>query len=141
MYELSFIIDPAIPEEALSEEVAKLTSIITSHGGSVIIADNPRLRNLAYTIEIARGGKRRKYTQGHFGWIKFNSGADKVEQIGVEVDKDSAVIRKLLIHGSIAPLPSPRRSISRTTTEPEAKISEAEIDKEVEKLIAETTPA
>src|SRR3989338_9142659 len=146
LYELAYILDPGIAEERLAEHAGKITGVIEKHKGALVLADNPKLRGLAYTIERATGGKRQKYNQGYFGWIKFTATSSAVVEIEREIKQRTEVIRHMLIHTvkSVAayvprrPADAPRAD---TGDKPVEKLTEAELDKEVDDLIASTGPA
>ncbi|MEK7535633.1 MAG: 30S ribosomal protein S6 [Patescibacteria group bacterium] len=147
LYELAFILPPSIPEDAVAVEVTKITSILEGHGASIVISENPRLRGLAYTIERSSGGKREKFDQGYFGWTKFNILAENIPAIKTDLTHINTIIRDLLIHAKPGTTSTTARriprhiSISITPDMPIQKVSEAEIDKEVEKLIESASVA
>ncbi|HEY9582987.1 MAG TPA: 30S ribosomal protein S6 [Candidatus Paceibacterota bacterium] len=137
LYELAYIVEPQIAEESLPAFVAQITAIIEAVGGVVTLSDNPKLRGLAYTIERSVGGKRQKYNQGHFGWMKFTAESTKIPDISLELGRLVPIIRKMIIHS-----PKPSRNLSsrrvprKVASEAGVKVTEAELDKEVETLIA-----
>ena len=141
LYELAYILEPGVPEDKLPEYAGKITGLIEKHGGSIVLADNPKIRTLAYTIERATGGKRQKFNQGYFGWLKFNNTPDKIEQLENDVKGWSEVIRHMIIHTvkSVSTFVPRRRPDTPRGTEGETsmpKPTEAELEKEVEQLIA-----
>lgn len=142
LYELAFIIEPAIAESVLPDCMNKIEEILGRHEAKTSYSETPRLRNLAYTIEKANGGKRSKYKQGHFGWVRFESSGASIEDIGKEVNALSFVIRMLLIHApkkDVVPVRArPRRMKEEVGG---AKPTEADIEKEVDNLIASTQVA
>lgn len=138
LYELSFLIIPEIAEEHLPAELEKIVSVVERHGGAVTLRDNPKLRGLAYTIERSSGGKRQKFNQAHFGWLKFNAVSTSIPEIAKELTTNHNIIRHLLIHGTnVIPSSFARRNKDKADAPAEAP-TEAEIDKEVEKLIEST---
>jgi ribosomal protein S6 len=142
LYELGFLLDPVIPEDAVAGETAKISQLVESHGGKIEVAGTPSLRALAYTVEIARAGKRYKYDQAHFSWLKFWLVPGEIEGLEHGVKKMVSVIRHLLVRGTMASTtPAVRRYIKKDEAlTPEVgevkKATEAEIDKEVDALIA-----
>lgn len=69
VYEVGFHLLPSIPEEGVGAAVEKIRALL---GDAEIIAQGfPQKMTLAYTIERANAGKRDKFTQSYFGWIKF----------------------------------------------------------------------
>ena len=51
-YEVVYIIDPAVEEEARKELIAKFNDLITGNGGSVEKVEEWGKRRLAYAIDI-----------------------------------------------------------------------------------------
>lgn len=139
-YEISFIVDPAIVEADMPEYVGKLTELIEKNSGKVSYSETPRLRNLAYTIEKAQGGKRTKFNQGYFGYIRFEAEPGKIEEIGKAVSALKFVVRSLLIHAPKKEVITPRapRAHKAPVEGVATKATEAEIEKEVDNLIAST---
>src|SRR3989344_2956190 len=145
LYELAYILDPGIAEERLAEHAGKITGVIEKHKGALVLADNPKLRGLAYTIERATGGKRQKYNQGYFGWVKFTVSPTSIPDIEKEVKGMTEVIRHILIHTfKSVPAYVPRRPADApradSSDKPVVKPTEAELDKEVDELIASAAP-
>jgi ribosomal protein S6 len=144
LYELGFLIDPAIPEELVPAEVAKIIELVEAHKGSLEVSGTPIMRALSYTIEVAKAGKRHKYDQAHFSWVKFRMLPLQIEAFNLEVTKIPTIIRHLLVHGSLASTtPAIRRYVKKegvpgAETVEVVKVTEAEIDKEVDALIAST---
>jgi ribosomal protein S6 len=142
-YELSFIFEPSITEADIPEYVGKLTELLDKSGAKVSYSETPRLRNLAYTIERAQGGKRFKFNQGYFGYLRFESEPASIEEIGKSVNALKFIIRSLLIHAPKKEVITPRVPRANKAKEEGvvAKVSEAEIEKEVDNLIASTVSA
>ena len=146
LYELAYILDPGIAEEHLAEHAGKVTGIIEKHGGTIVLVDNPKIRGLAYTIERATGGKRQKYNQGYFGWVKFTAVPGSIPEVEKEVKGMTEVIRHILIRTvkSVATY-VPRRPADAVSAKGGSasggKPTEAELDKEVDELIASAAPA
>ncbi len=142
LYELAYILDSGLPEEHLAEQVSHLTMAIEKHGGAIVLSDNPKMRTLAYTIEKSMGGKRAKYNSGYFGWIKFTMIPAEVPALESLVKSTPTIIRHMIIHTVKATAPyvarKPRAEGDKDTNTP--KPTEAELDKEVENLIASTSP-
>ncbi len=146
LYELGFLLDPAVPEDAVAAEMTKITQLVEARGGKIEIAGTPILRALAYTVEIAKAGKRYKYNQAHFAWLKFHLVPGEIEALNTEIAKFPGVIRHLLVHGTMASTtPALRKYVKKDGSpapegEERPKATEAEIDKEVDALIASADP-
>lgn len=145
LYEVAYILDPMIPEEKLQEHAAKITSAIEEKGGMIVLADNPKLRALAYQIEKAVGGKRAKYKQGYFAWVKCMLTPKSAKALEGELKHVQEVVRSMIIHtvkaSSTYVARKPRREGAVSGVGPLAPVekpTEAELDKEVDTLLAST---
>lgn len=69
VYEVGFHLVPSIPEGDVAAAVEKVRALLGS--AEIISVGAPAKMTLAYTIERAEQGKREKFTQSYFGWIKF----------------------------------------------------------------------
>src|SRR5947207_363238 len=71
VYEVGFHVLPTIAESEVGNVVEKIRAELQKNNAELIKEEAPRKLALAYTIERSRQGKREKYTEGYFGWIKF----------------------------------------------------------------------
>ncbi len=140
-YEIGYILNPAIAEERLAVEAATLVSVLEKHGASITLSDSPKLRGLTYTIERSLGGKREKFDQGYFGWTKFMADPLKLDGINAELKLNRDIIRHMIIHANtkVSTRPPRRFPVKKSEAGTEEKVSEEQIDKEVESLIASTS--
>jgi small subunit ribosomal protein S6 len=91
-YELMVLIRPAVTDEALTEAVDQISSVIAGAGGSVINIkrDSPwGRRRLAYPIQDARDAT---YVLYH-----FTSGPSQLQEIERDLKLDGRIIRYLLM--------------------------------------------
>ncbi len=70
-YDLLYILSPLLPEDKAIEEVERMRKIIETHGGTIFESDLPKLRPLAYSVAKTWEGKKNIFDQGLFGWCKF----------------------------------------------------------------------
>lgn len=144
LYELAFLLDPAVTEEATAAEIDKITSLLEAEGGTIESSGTPILRALSYTIEKAMSGKRYKYDQAYFAWVKFRTLPVHIETIEQGLIKMPSLVRHMILNSTLASTtPAPRRYVKKdanpTTEAPEEKkVTEEQIEKEVEELIAST---
>ena len=138
LYELAYLLEPSVGESDVPARAGDLGAIIERLEGIVNISDNPKLRKLAYTIARSLGGRRQKYSQAYFGWIKFSAPAASIPLIDKEIKGLSFVVRYMLIRAVKVVPRVPRRIIAHKSEGLDAvvKPSVEEIDKEVESLIA-----
>ncbi len=97
IYELGYWFVPTIAEEALEDQVADLTSKLTSKGAVVISQESPYLRELAYEMCKVIQNQNHYFTEGYFGWIKFEIDPAHVETLTKELQLDPSIIRPMII--------------------------------------------
>lgn len=97
VYELGFLLVPSITEGELSSSVDALKAHITKQEGTVLSDGLPEFIDLAYQMEKDVSGKKVKWTQGYFGWIKFEVAPDALAALKKALDADQTLIRYLLI--------------------------------------------
>lgn len=140
VYEAGFLLVPSIPEEKVGEETAKLRDLIVKEGGSIITEEAPKLRELAFPMDKTISHKKETFTSAYFGWVKFEIGADAVAFFKKALDENPSVIRFLLIstvreHTIASKRPLSSRGDGRRRTD--VKMSDEEIEKTIEQLVAE----
>lgn len=95
VYELGFLLSPAVREEDLDARVDEIKSLITDASGTIISDARPEFIDLAYEMSKIIDNKRVRFNQGYFGWIKFNLTPDQVKGIQDAIDKNLLIIRSL----------------------------------------------
>lgn len=139
LYELGYLIIPTITEEKLPEEVSVLRNSIENAGGSVQSDDFPKMKKLAYEmIQDLSGGKRSKFEDAYFGWMRFDMPSEGVVSLLEDLKKNGSVLRHLLINlskeGKNALKVKPRNIALRRA--PKTVSDKEEIDKEIDNLLA-----
>lgn len=97
VYELSFLLSPAVREEDLDTRINEIKDIITQTGGTFIGEGNPEFIDLAYEMSKVIENKHVRFNQGYFVWVKFNLTPDQVKSTLETVEKHLLVIRALLV--------------------------------------------
>jgi ribosomal protein S6 len=97
IYELGYWFVPTIAEDALEDQVADLTSKLTSKGAVVISQESPYLRELAYEMCKVIQNQNHYFTEGYFGWIKFEIDPAHVDTLTKELQLDPSIIRPMII--------------------------------------------
>ncbi len=97
LYECGFILVPTIPESEVPQTVSSLKALVTSAGGTITSEGTPEFIDLAYTMERTIGSKKSKYSQGYFGFIKFETSPESLEQLKKALDGDANIVRYILI--------------------------------------------
>src|SRR5581483_6422295 len=85
VFEVGFHIIPSVAQEEVAGVVDRIRASLTKGGAEIIKEEFPARRSLAYMIERASQGKREKYTESYFGFIKFATSAEAVEQFKEEL--------------------------------------------------------
>ena len=150
-YEIGYHIAPSVSIENLPNEEESIKSFITKEGVVIISEEFPKLRELAYSISKVMGGAKRNFDTAYFGWIKFDAGEAPVAKIKKFLDENENILRFLLINTVREnTLFSPKiqdavlakeetKPVKKDSPEKEIKspISQEELDKTIDKLIAE----
>ena len=78
VYELGFLIVPNVAEGKVSEIVSSLKAKIEELGGAFIFEGYPVLKPISYEMFKMVDNKKQKFTQAHFGWLKFELDSSKI---------------------------------------------------------------
>lgn len=148
VYEVAYLVSPIVPEEKVGEVVGRIKSVLEKQGAFVLSDEFPRFKQLAYTLVKPLGGKNEKYATAFFGWIKFEGNTSVPVILQTALERDTDIVRFLVIKtererktSTRAPLwrrETPKREAVVKTEEKKApSMTEAELDKTIEELIAE----
>ncbi len=97
VYEISFIFDNNIDEEAALKKSDVLKQSIATLGGSFISEEVPYMRELAYEMIRVQNNVNVRFNEGYFGWIKFELSGDKVKELEKSIKLDEQVVRYLVV--------------------------------------------
>ncbi len=97
LYELGFILVPTTPESEVSSKVESLKTLLKGVEGEVSSEGAPEYIDLAYTMERSVGSKKYKYSQGYFGWLKFETSPEALEALKKALDADLDIVRYILL--------------------------------------------
>ena len=149
VYEVGFHIVPTVDADKVSAMVEKVRKAL---GDAEVIAEGfPERRTLAYTIERASQGKREKYSEAYFGWIKFAAPREQAVKLAEALRGMKEILRHLIIETVReditqktvrAVFTSDRlegQTLRKPTSAPEktGEVSEEELNKSIEALTAE----
>lgn len=149
VYEVGFHVVPTVAEADVAAVVDKIRKAL---GNAEIIAEGfPARMQLAYTIERSTQGKRDKYNESYFGWIKFAAPREEAVELAGVLRGTPEVLRQLIIETlredivarpTRAVFTSDRlegQTLKRPTAAPEkgGEVSEEELNKSIEALVAE----
>lgn len=147
VYEVGYLLVPSIVESDVPREVTALHDILDKEGVSLISEEFPKFRPLAYEMRKHVGGAWENYGNAYFGWVKFEGSGEQAKRIDDELRRVSSLLRYLIVktireHTLVGARP-PRQDGPRVKREApadapqSAPVSEVELDKSIEKLIAE----
>lgn len=153
VYEVGFLLVPTLDEAGVTGVVATIKDFLARENASVVSEDSPKIKTLAYTIEEPFEGKIRKFNSAYFGWIKFEGSSTIPDALSVDLKKNQAVIRFLLIKTVkentmfLPRMYHPGRPLeggeSKRSAKPESgeavqpKMTTEELDKTIEELVVE----
>ena len=88
-YELIYIIDTAVEEEALKALIEKFNGIIAANGGEVVKVEEWGKRRLAYAIDYK--------TEGYYVYVAFNGAAELPKELSRNLGINESVIRSQVV--------------------------------------------
>lgn len=97
VYEIGYLLVSSIPEEKVAPEAAALKEILSKKGAEFIGEEAPELRTLAYTMIKKIGTSNVRFTQGYFGWFKFELPAKEIEAVKKSFEENPSMLRSLVI--------------------------------------------
>jgi len=163
-YDLMFLLSPALTEERAGDELTRIIKAIETQGGVILSQETPRLRPLAYPVVKTWEGKKSSYDQALFGFIKLEIIPSELPKIVEDLKTIETLLRSAFTYAyldvrPVRRLPTTDGDSPVDTTErviktdgtlpvsvdvskpeleavPKAKVSEAEIDKQIDDLLA-----
>lgn len=146
IYEVGYLLLPTISEEELPREVTAIKDILDKEGVTLIREEFPKFRALSYAMQKRVQGAYVTHTNAYFGWIKFEAAALSARRIEQALQHYDKLLRFLLIKTvreetmNVPRLPRTARGERKEAPKgapASAPVSETELDKSLEKLIAE----
>ncbi|HCB35222.1 MAG: hypothetical protein A2W52_03665 [Candidatus Taylorbacteria bacterium RIFCSPHIGHO2_02_49_25] len=145
IYELGYLIVPAVSEGNLPREVATIKDTLDAEKVAVISEEFPKWRALAYPMRKRTSAGYATHESGYFGWVKFEASAQSAARIEHECKQNPQILRYLFIktvreHTLTGGRPRIERREKRGpphVAQTSTPVSEIELDKSIEKLIAE----
>ena len=142
VYEVGYILVPSLSEENLGAEITKIKDGIENHKGMFISEGFPSLRTLEYTMEKRVEAKIERYSEGYFGWIKFEMDPSETEALQEELRANASIVRFILIktvrENTLYQKPARLVKSAETKVDSDApKMSEEELDQTIDELVIE----
>lgn len=97
VYEVSFIFDNKLEEATALEKANALKQSIATLGGSFISEEAPYMRELAYEMTRVVNNVNVRFSEGYFGWIKFELDGEKVKEFEKTLKSDEQVVRYIVV--------------------------------------------
>ena len=97
VYEIGFLLSPAVRDEDLAARVSELKASLTNLGANFISEGVPEFIDLAYEMSKVIDNKRVRFNQGYFGWVKIELNPSQIAALKELLDKNILIIRYLLI--------------------------------------------
>ena len=88
-YELIYIIDTTVEEEARKALIEKFNGIIAANGGEVVKVEEWGKRRLAYTIDYK--------TEGYYVYVAFNGASELPKELSRNLGINESVIRSQVV--------------------------------------------
>lgn len=144
VYELGYLLAPTAPEAEVPALVDALKAAIQKTGGEARSEGAPEFIDLAYTMEKSIASKKMKYSQGYFGWIKFEAAPEAMEALKKALDGMTDVVRYILIKTSMdnaVVFKKPKIEAKRASDTDEIIVEESEEDelKEDHEMLPDVT--
>lgn len=97
VYELSYLLVSTMSEDAATEKIDALKASVAAAGGSFISEETPYPRELAYEMTRVIKNVNVRFTEGYFGWIKFEIDPTSLAGIEKQVKLDEDIVRYLIL--------------------------------------------
>ena len=97
VYEVGYLLSPAVRDENLTSALAKIQETITTAGGTIIAEGEPEFIDLAYEMTRVIENKNIRFTQAYFGWIKFTIEPKQIVEINAVLETNIDIIRFLVL--------------------------------------------
>ena len=88
-YELIYIIDTAVEEEARKALIEKFNGIIAANGGEVVKVEEWGKRRLAYAIDYK--------SEGYYVYVAFNGASELPKELSRNLGINESVIRSQVV--------------------------------------------
>ena len=154
IYELGYHLLASFAEAELPVEVAAIRSRVENHGGVFVADEFPHKMVLAYPMFRSTSGKRERFTEAYFGWLKFEMEPEEAELLNKELRDEKKLVRYILIKTIRENTLIPKRLLTTEREDNEAlkkreisapreaevtgpRVSDEELDKTIEGLVVE----
>jgi len=139
LYEVGYHIVPTIGEDGVATEVGGIREAIESRGGSVVAEEWPKKMMLGYPMRTTISREHHTFDTAYFGWMKFTMRPNDVLVLRDVLRANEHILRSLIIKTVLESTLSRASYVVERSKETEegGAMSEAELDKEIQKLVTE----
>jgi len=95
VYEVGYLLLSNIEDTKTQEESLKIRDIIEKNKGQFLSEGTPKMTNLTYPMVKSILGKKQKFDNAYFGWIKFES--NSINEVKKSLDSMEKILRYLVI--------------------------------------------
>lgn len=148
VYEVGVHVVPTVEEAKVGDVVEKIRAVLTKAEAEIIKDQSPQKIALAYTVERSAAGKREKYNDAYFGFIKFATDREHIAALETLLRNTKEILRYLLIETTREEQVIARRAvyssnrlegetIKKPAAAPEtpAEVSEEDLQKSIDALV------
>lgn len=97
VYEIGYLLVSSVPKEKVTDIVSDFKKILDKKGAIMLAEGAPELRMLAYTMIKKIGPTNHRFTEGYFGWTKFELASKDIESIKKAFDEHPQVLRSIIM--------------------------------------------
>jgi ribosomal protein S6 len=150
VYELGYLMVSTLSEQDREALLVTLRSLVESHAGTIISEAAPQEQALAYPMYTRDREKNVSHEMAFFGWVKFEVTPAAAVTISETARVNKSFIRTLFFETvkedtRVAIIPGGLKDVKRTGTiapahrgdEEKKDVSEAELDKTVDSIVAD----
>lgn len=159
VYEIGYWLVPLIAEEGVPAKVEEVKDMLTKFGAALVSEEAPKMQAIAYNIKKVIKDERHTFSNGYFGWVKFEVDGENAVAISKWFKENDAIIRHLMITTVREDTRAPKKlQTARGEGEPTTKpgvgaagakkntqegekpaepMNEEELDKTIEELVVE----
>ncbi len=148
-YEVGFHLLPVLDEKAVQDSVDAIRAALSKQGAHIVTEHLPERMTLAYRIERSISGKREKYTESYFGWIKFTAESQAIPALSEAYKNMYNVLRFIIVEATRSEMVTPRRAVfisdrlegatiqkPTVASEKSEEVSDEDLDKSIEALVS-----
>ena len=146
VYEIGYHLVPTIAQDNVAAEADKVRALLGD--AEIIKSAVPAKFRLSYVIERSAAGRREKYAESYFGFIKFAIDKEAIPAVEAGLRANRNVLRHLLIE-TVREDVTPRRAVftsdrlegetihkPETVVEEKGEVSEEELNKSLDALVS-----